>query len=394
MNDMINTLENLKDELNKELLSTAQSVCRIGYLLKLARDTRILDGTYKDVYEFASSEFGLDKSQVSRFMNINDRWSIGGNSEELLPEYSQYGSSKLSIMLTLPDEINEELSPEMTKADIQAVKDEYDEEQKITPIEHMAEDTSEVPDDFIQAVVKELNDEHSEPAELINEVYTGPEINYKDDVMESYMPVGDKTYIINIPGQGHHMIKCTEDQLMITRMSDGNKTPLSWEDFTAAVVDDVKNREFKEEKPKEKTKPKKVEKSKKPEKTPSETKTAPTACQPAEPVDVWEEEPKEAAGETKVKKEAEDPWVEESTETSAEEATTEAAGDEANEAAGDQDINPPEIPNEAAGEITALRKQVADKLDQVKDEVINGESWEIIRDHVRDISKFITVSAF
>lgn len=371
MNEMINTLENLKDELNKELLSTAQSVCRIGYLLKLARDTRILEGTYKDVYEFASSEFGLDKSQVSRFMNINDRWSIGGNSEELLPEYSQYGSSKLSIMLTLPDEINEELSPEMTKADIQAVKDEYDEEQKITPIEHMAEDTSEVPDDFIQAVVKELNDEHPEPAELINEVYTGPEINYKNDVMESYMSDGDKTYIINIPGQGRHMIKCTEDQLMITRMSDKNKTPLSWEGFTAAVVEDVKNREFKEEKPKEKTKPKKVEKSKKPEKTP--TKTAPTACQPAEPVDVWEEESKEAAGE---------------------EETNEAAGDEANEAAGDQDINPPETPTEAAGEITALRKQVADKLEQVKNEVINGESWENIRDHVRDISKFITLSAF
>lgn len=318
MNEMINTLENLKEELNKELLSTAQSVCRIGYLLKLARDTRILEGTYKDVYEFASSEFGLDKSQVSRFMNINDRWSIGGNSEELLPEYSQYGSSKLSIMLTLPDEINEELSPEMTKADIQAVKDEYDEEQKITPIEHMAEDTSEVPDDFIKAVVKELNDEHPEPAELVNEVYTGPEINYKDDVMESYMPDGDKTYIINIPGQGRHMIKCTEDQLMITRMSDKNKTPLSWEGFTAAVIEDVKNREFKEEKPKEKTKPKKVEKSKKPEKTP--TKIAPTACQPAEPVEIWEEENKEAAGE------------------------------EANEAAGDQDINPPETPTESAGD--------------------------------------------
>ena len=372
MNKMINTLENLKNELNKELFSTAQSVCRIGYLLKLARDTRILEGTYKDVYEFASSEFGLDKSQVSRFMNINDRWSIGGNSEELLPEYSQYGSSKLSIMLTLPDEINEELSPEMTKADIQAVKDEYDEEQKITPIEHMAEDTSEVPDDFIQAVVKELNDEHPEPAELFHEFAEeiGRELTAKDgslyaeDIKEYYIPDGDKTYIVNIPGQGRHMIKCTEDQLMITSMSDMEKSPLSWEEFTAAVIEDIKTRDFKDKKTKEKTKPKKVEKSKKPEKTPTEAKSAPTACQPAEPVDVWEEE------------------------------TNEAAGDEATEAAGDPDINPPETPTEAAGEITALRQQVANLLGQVKNEVINGESWEIIRDHVRDISKFITVSAF
>lgn len=90
---------------------------------------------------------------------------------------------------------------------------------------------------------------------------------------------------------------------------------------------------------------------------------APTACQPSEPVKVWDEE--QAAGE----------------------AAIEAAGESQNGAAGENQT-------EAAGEITALRQQVVNLLDQVKNEVVHGESWKTIRDHVRDISKFITLSAF
>ena len=117
MNDLstIMNYEQLKTELNEELSRTANSFVRIGYLLKLARDDRhILDGSgYSDVNEFAQKEYGLDKTQVSRFIRINDRFSIDGNSTKLLPQYEEYGSTKLSIMLTLPDEINEEISPEM-----------------------------------------------------------------------------------------------------------------------------------------------------------------------------------------------------------------------------------------------------------------------------------------
>ncbi len=137
----VKTLEDLKSQLNIELNKAAISFVRIGYLLKTARDTDILKDTeYSDVNEFAQKEFGLDRSQVSRFMRINDRFSISGYSEQLKVEYEGYGSAKLSLMLTLPDEINEELSPEMSKSDIQAVKEDYDEEQKITDLEVMRED--------------------------------------------------------------------------------------------------------------------------------------------------------------------------------------------------------------------------------------------------------------
>ena len=104
----ITTIDQLKSALNTELNKTANSFVRIGYLLKLARDEQILKGSgYTDVNDFAQKEFGIDKTQVSRFIRINDRFSIGGYSENLKIEYESYGSAKLSLMLTLPDELNE-----------------------------------------------------------------------------------------------------------------------------------------------------------------------------------------------------------------------------------------------------------------------------------------------
>ena len=174
MNELkITSYEQLKNELNIELGKAANSFVRIGFLLKLARDEDVLEGSgYTNVNDFAEKEFGLDKTQVSRFIRINDRFAIGGYSEHLKLGYEEYGSAKLSLMLTLPDELNEEISPEYSKADIQAIKEEYDEEQKITPIEVALEKPAEdMPDDFIEAVVKELNDEHPESIEYVHKYH-------------------------------------------------------------------------------------------------------------------------------------------------------------------------------------------------------------------------------
>ena len=393
----ITSYSDLREQLHQELSRTATGFVRIGYLLKKARDTDILkEEGYRNVNEFASAEFGLDKTQVSRFIRINDRFSEGGNSDKIQEKYAQYGSAKLSLMLTLPDEINEELSPEMSKTDIQAIKEEYDEENKISPIELACEEKPEdEPDEFIDLVVKHLNDEHPEPAELMKASMDRAKkfnIEVKSvDAKENYIPDGDKIYNIRIEGRGRFMVSMKDDGITITNMRDpGNKSTVSWDDFLAALVQDLSQRDFnpeKEEKPKEK--PKKVEKSKaqkekvapvqpktekkEPENSESPTENqevekvegeimpppvAPTACQPSEPVKVWDEE--QAAGKT----------------------TVEAAGENQTEAAG-------ESQNGAAGEITGLRKQVADKLEQVKQEVINGDSWDMIREHIRDISWFI-----
>ena len=114
----------------------------IGYLLKKGRDTDILkESGYANVNEFAEAEYHLDASQVSRFIRINDKFAVNGYSDRLKEEYRGYGYAKLAIMLTLPDELTEELSPALSKTEIQAVKAEVEEEGKTTDIEVFLEGT-------------------------------------------------------------------------------------------------------------------------------------------------------------------------------------------------------------------------------------------------------------
>lgn len=333
----ISTFEELKQNLNTELNKAAISFIRIGYLLKVARDTDILkDSGYTSVNDFAKHEYGLDASQVSRFMSINDRFAIGGYSEQLKIGYQEYGWSKLSLMLTLPDEINEELSPEMSKSDIQAIKEEYDEENKITDLEVMMEEKPEgEPDEFIALVVKHLNDEHTEAAELMNEsiqLAKKHEIEVEpEDIKENYMPDGDKIYNIRIEGQGRFMISMKEDGITITNMRDpANKTPLTWEEFAKAVIEDVSHREFaiKPEKPKaeakpNKPKPKKVEKSK-----PKKETVAPVQPENASNDNEIEQNDNEIEKvEGEVVETAMNPPENNEPEQQAEESSTEAAGE-------------------------------------------------------------------
>ena len=282
----IGNITELKEELGNELNRAAISFVRIGYLLKLARDTDILkDSSYSNVNEFASAEFGLDKTQVSRFIRINDRFAIGGYSETLKVEYNNYGSAKLSLMLTLPDEINKELSPQYSKSDIETIKAEYEAEQKISELEVMMEEPSDGPDEFLQAIVKELNDEHDDVSAYFAETIRmarklGVEPN-EADVKDAYMPDGDKTYSIRISGQGRFMINMKDSGMSIVNMrAPEEKSSLSWEEFKILILDDMATRSFPEpEKPKEKPKSKKVE--------PAKPKKAEVA--PVQPESVQEE---------------------------------------------------------------------------------------------------------
>ena len=106
MNEVLytKTFSEWQQELDTELVKSAESFVKIGYLLKVARDTDILANTgYANVVEFAKARYGLDKTQVSRFIHINDRFSEDGNSAELQDRYKGMGYAKLTIMLQLPD---------------------------------------------------------------------------------------------------------------------------------------------------------------------------------------------------------------------------------------------------------------------------------------------------
>ena len=155
-----------KQELRTELEKTSEGFVRIGYLLKVARDTGILVGSgYKDYLDFANGEFGLDKSMVSRFIRINDRFSEEGNSDRLLEQYKGFGYAKLALMLRIPEVITEELTPEYTKSEIQQIKEEIDEERNKTEIEHLEENFEQImnppTDSLLVRVLKAIGEDNA-----------------------------------------------------------------------------------------------------------------------------------------------------------------------------------------------------------------------------------------
>lgn len=114
---------NIKEKLRKQLQDVSEGFVRIGYQLKQIKEQRLYerDG-YKDLASFAKEEYGLSPTTVSRFMAINTKYSIDGNSEYLRPEFTGIGSSKLGEMLTIKDEDMALIGPATTRESIRELK--------------------------------------------------------------------------------------------------------------------------------------------------------------------------------------------------------------------------------------------------------------------------------
>ena len=101
------------------LIDAAMDFCAIGYYLKEIRDKeQFKEAGYSSIWECAQAEFGLSKSAASRHMNMNDMYSIGGNSPELDKKYISFNKSQLQEMLSLPESEREKVTPATTVTEI------------------------------------------------------------------------------------------------------------------------------------------------------------------------------------------------------------------------------------------------------------------------------------
>ena len=226
------TYQEYKKELDAVLTRTAEDFVQIGYLLKVARDTNVLaESGYATVTDFARAEYGIDKTQVSRFISINDRFSEDGYSDHLLPSYKGFGYAKLTLMLQIPDEINEALPPTLTKAEIQDIKDEVDAESKVTDIEVEIEkaeaaavtDWSILPPEG-SPLKRNLWQLGKEQEELFRKLWkicflhTAFGNKNNAEIMDVLIPQGDAVYTVRIPGERRTQIIVNSDGATIVNL--------------------------------------------------------------------------------------------------------------------------------------------------------------------------------
>mgnify|MGYP006993693340 CR=1 FL=1 len=313
------TYQEYKQELDAVLTRTAEDFVQIGYLLKVARDTNILaESGYATVTDFAKAEYGIDKTQVSRFISINDRFSEDGYSDHLLPSYKGFGYAKLTLMLQIPDEINEALPPTLSKAEIQDIKDEVDAESKVTDIEVEIEraEAATVTDKPMlppegSPMKRNLWQLGKEQEDLFRKLWmvcflhTAFGNKNNAEIMDILIPQGDAVYTVRIPGERRTQIivnsdgativnlktlersKYTEDQICdaVRSLIDGGSSPeerykeLYGEELTVEEESEVapvqpENETQKEKKP-EKRKESRVTKAVTEKKKPKESEKKP-----------------------------------------------------------------------------------------------------------------------
>lgn len=242
MNDLVTyeTYEQFKVALDTEILSAAESFVKIGYLLKQARDTNIIhDSGYTNLYEFAKAEYGIDKGTVSRYIAINDRFSIGGNAPALEDKYSGRGVAKLQEMLTMSDEVIDVIPEQTTKAEIQDIKRDIKAEEEKTDIEVLMEDRGlnvsaediELNTLTRQAMYYHLKSDKEAFARLC-EVFKASEggEDIREEVMKALAPSGVATPRTRVPGVGTILlsIQGTDHDIQFVNVRSNEKESQAW----------------------------------------------------------------------------------------------------------------------------------------------------------------------
>lgn len=235
-----------KQELDGAFTQAAEKFVLIGYLLREAAETDILRSSgYKNMEEFAYAEYGVDASQANRFININRRFSEGGNSKQLKQQYQGIGSSKLAVMLTIPDEINEVLPKNLTKEELKEIQAEVKAENQVSDIEVEIEkaeaaavtDWSILPPKGspLKRNLWQLGKEQEDLFRKLWEICNKGQYPHSASIMDALIPQGDAVYTVRIPGERRTQIIINSDGATVINLKTLERSKYIPEDICHEV---------------------------------------------------------------------------------------------------------------------------------------------------------------
>lgn len=167
-------LEEISEKIRESLRIQVTTFNALGFYLKQVRDRQLyFSKGYMNLEEFAAGEFKLSRKLVWAYININDRFSVGGNSEELLPEYKDYSKSLLIEMITLPEEKYPLISKDTTVEEVRVIKSMQDEGEK------EVEGQQSLISDYVDIVPEEDKpDKGVTLSEILRELFSMPDMKY------------------------------------------------------------------------------------------------------------------------------------------------------------------------------------------------------------------------
>lgn len=109
--------------IKNDMTNVARSCISIGFHLKAVRDRELFrEMGYDSLWDYAADQFGLSMSSASRYIAINDQFSVGGNTPQLQPEYRNFSKSQLQEMLNMSPEQIGQVKEDMTVKEIRKLK--------------------------------------------------------------------------------------------------------------------------------------------------------------------------------------------------------------------------------------------------------------------------------
>lgn len=133
----------LNEKIKRILKRSAGDAVRLGYLLRRMMEERLWDGQYNCVDEYLETELHMDYTMANRFIGINKKYSVDGESADIDVKWEGYSQAVLIEMLSMPPELEEKITPDMTVRQVrevkrQAKKEAHQVEQKDTMTERLA----------------------------------------------------------------------------------------------------------------------------------------------------------------------------------------------------------------------------------------------------------------
>lgn len=230
-----------KQEFDREYRSQTEGYVKMGYLLKLARDTDILkESGYKSIAEFAWNEYRIRDDAVSRMIDVNDRFSEGGYSERLDGKYQGYGASLLAEMITMSDAVIDALPPGTTREVIREVKKEIREEEKVSDLEVLIEGQDSRQQGMESNLAKVLHQYYRENIRSYPELYkamkNGGEL--EDTALRMLAPSGVGVKTVRIQGIGKMMlsIKGRNQCLELVNIRTNETESYTWRDCAEILL--------------------------------------------------------------------------------------------------------------------------------------------------------------
>lgn len=218
-------------------MTMAQGAVELGYQLKVARDTGVLqESGYSSMGEFARAEYGLRPDQTTRYIQLNDKYSEDGYSRRLKEKYTGIGKTILMEMLTLPDIISDEITENFSKEDVRALSAELKEENEITDLEVMMEETDQTQEEFPSILEQTAYQLGKDQPQIYIDLFETLYINESQAAAEILAPDEEKIYSLRIPGTGRILLslKLSEQQVRLINVRSQEKKDFTWQQLEAA----------------------------------------------------------------------------------------------------------------------------------------------------------------